>query len=246
MAKKNNAVKNNEAEGITAEPRKKKSKKGFFIVLLLLLIVIALGFLFRKPISSFANKHLGNVPIIGSLFKASKEGEANLSKDELQIQLAQMRAENENLKQNVTLLQTEKSELEAKVTSLKQYESKYQDFLKQKEEWDTSVAKTNESLFISQFEKVYPDVAERIYSELKKTNVMNAEQKAYAKTIGEMDADQAAKALELLISTDPELIKMIFGGMSQERESLILSSMTSEGAAKVIKLISPDINADNN
>lgn len=246
MAKKNNVVADDENESFLPEPKRKKSKKGLFIFLALFVVVLALGFVFRKQVRSFASKHLSGVPVIGSLLKDTEDETVSLSKDELQIQLAQSKAEAENLKQNITTLQAEKEELEAKVASLQQYETRYQDFLQQKEEWDESVAATNTDLFISQFEKVYPDVAERIYSELKGQSVMNAEQKAYAKAIGEMDADQAAKALEILIPTDPELIQMIFGGMSQEKESLILSSMTSEGAAQVIKLISPDINADNN
>ena len=59
--------------------------------------------------------------------------------------------------------------------------------------------------------------------------------------IGEMDEEQAALALEKIIATDPELIKIIFDGMERERQALILSSMTTQGAAQVIKIISPGI-----
>ncbi len=55
-----------------------------------------------------------------------------------------------------------------------------------------------------------------------------------------MDESQAAKALELLIATDSELLQVIFEGMNTDRKALILSEMTSESAAQVIKLIAPD------
>ena len=71
---------------------------------------------------------------------------------------------------------------------------------------------------------------------------MSKEQKAYANTIGQMDAEQAAKAMEILLTTDPELIQMIFENMGQEQRAAILDNMTSQGAAQTMKLISPDIN----
>lgn len=55
-----------------------------------------------------------------------------------------------------------------------------------------------------------------------------------------MDEIQAAEALELLISTDSELLQVIFEGMNTDRKALILSEMASGSAAQVIKLIAPD------
>ena len=97
-------------------------------------------------------------------------------------------------------------------------------------------------MFIEQFEKIYPETAAELYKTLKGEAINTKEQQALAKAVGEMDEDQAAKALEVLLTTDSELVQTIMKEMKDERKSLILSSMTSEGAATVIKLISPEIN----
>ena len=85
----------------------------------------------------------------------------------------------------------------------------------------------------------YPETANEIYRTLKGEAITTKEQKALANAVGEMDEDQAAKALEVLLTTDAELVQTIMRGMKDERKSLVLSSMTSAGAAQVIKLISP-------
>lgn len=59
--------------------------------------------------------------------------------------------------------------------------------------------------------------------------------------IEQMDEDQAAKALEKIVSTDPELVKLIFNGMGAEKQGLVLSAMDSSIAAQTIKILSPDL-----
>lgn len=219
------------------EPRKRKKKKWLVILILLLIIGGALVF-FRAPIM----KALKNVPVIGG-FIPDEVVEEKLSPEELQLKVSTQEKEIAKLEAEMKALEERNMALSEQNESLKQYESMYQDFIAQKEAWDEEVAKTNTELFIQQFESIYPDTAERIYQTLKGGKVLSDQQKELSKTIAGMDEDQAAKALELLISTDSELVQTIFGGMSADQQSIILSAMTSESAAQVIKLISPDENS---
>ena len=223
------------------KPQKPKKGKRFITILVIIVIVGGLGFIFRKPINNFLGKTLGGVPIIGSLFKVEEE---KLSYNELESKLTATELEANTLKSKVESYEDEIKALEEKVKTLEQYEKNYSSFLTQKEAWDEKVANTNKDLFIEQFEQIYPDTAEKIYAELKGKSTMSKEQKAYANTIGQMDSQQAAKALEILLGTDPELIKMIFANMGQEQKAAILENMTSESAAQAMKLISPNITSE--
>ena len=160
--------------------------------------------------------------------------------DELKIKVASQEQELEKLNKEIETLKSTNEALNDKNKSLTEYETKYTDFMAQKAAWDESVARTNPDLFIEQFETVYPEVAERIYKTLKGEKVVSDKQKQLATTIGQMDEAQAAGALEVLISTDSELVQSIFEGMATDQRATILSAMSEQSAAQVIKLISPD------
>lgn len=225
-----------EEEDVTTPlvPKKRKKKK-WPILMIVLLIIGGVLFFFKEPILNGLSK----VPVIGRFIPVEEEKE-NLSAEELKVKVDTQTHEIERLKAQVESLENDKVALEEKNKDLSQYESMYTDFMNQKATWDETVAKSNPELFIEQFETFYPEVAERIYQGLKGEQILSDEQKKLSATIGQMDEDQAAAALELLIPTDPELIQAIFAGMGTDRRALILSAMTEQGAAQVIKLISPD------
>lgn len=218
------------------KPKKRKKKKWFFTGLIFILLLVT-GFVFRKPLANF----LRNVPMVGRIIPSAVESEAVLSKDEILAQYEKQKQEMLTLEEKINMLEESNKDLQTRNDTLKEYESKYEDFLKQKEAWDQSIAESNPELFIDQFEKIYPETAAELYKTLKGEVVNTKEQQALAKAVGEMDEDQAAKALEVLLTTDAELVQTIMKEMKDDRKSLVLSSMTSEGAAKVIKLISPEI-----
>lgn len=215
---------------------KKRKKKKWSLGVLFILIVVGIICFFRMPILNV----LKDVPVIGRFMPDAFLKEETLSIEELNVKVKAQEQEIERLKAEKETLEENHAALSIQNESLKQYESMYADFLEQKEAWDEEVAKTNADLFIKQFESVYPDTAERIYNTLKGQQILSDKQKVLSKTIGDMDETQAAKALELLIATDSELLQAIFEGMNTDRKALILSEMTSDAAAQVIKLIAPD------
>lgn len=215
--------------------KKRKKKKWLFVIIFFILILVALGYFFRKPLLNGAK----NIPIVGKWIPKVSYVEP-LSAEALSLKMQEQVEEIEKLKAEKVNWEKDYMSLSTENERLKQYESMYTEFLEQKEAWDEELAKENPDLFIEQFEKIYPDTAERIYTLLKGQKNLSNEQKTLSKTIEGMDEVQAAKALELLIATDSELLKMIFEGMSTDRRALVLNEMSSELAAQVIKLIAPE------
>lgn len=235
--KKNEEVKNEEVmETPPLVPKKKKKKKKWLIILIVLVLVGGVVFFFRKPILNGLRK----VPLVGKFIPSPSEEVEELTPEELKVKVNVQEQELARLEEEVQSLKSANEELTTKNESLAQYESSYNDFMAQKAAWDEEVARTNTELFIKQFEAVYPDVAERIYKVLKGEKMLSDEQKKLSSTIAQMDEEQAAGVLELLVATDSELVKSIFAGMNTDRKALILSSMSEQGAAQVVKLIAPD------
>lgn len=221
-------------------PQKEKRKKSkIWPVLISGLVIIGVGttiYLNRQ----YIGKLVVEVPVLNKIFKVEAENPYdNISKDQLIKERDKLQETIKSLENQLIEEEQAKVLLEEKIETLKQYETQYSDFLAQKEAWDTEIAKANPELFMEQFEKMNPELANNIYKDLIVTESMNKEQKKYANVVAEMEADQAAKALEKLIATDPELIKLLFKAMNEERQAAILSAMESQYAAQVIKLISP-------
>ena len=229
------------------EPKKvKKPKKGraFLILFIVLILIGVVGFIFRNTLGQFLAQNLSSVPVIGTFFQ-QEIPYANVSKEEMIRDLERAQSEKENLEQALANVQEEKAGLEQRLSALDEYEARYEDFLNQKEAWDEKIARTDPNMFLEQFEKMYPETMAKIYQDIKIDTQVTKAQKQYASTIAQMEPEQAARALEILIPTDPELIKLIFEGMEQERKALILSNMISNNAATVIKLLSPDVTPIN-
>ncbi len=69
--------------------------------------------------------------------------------------------------------------------------------------------------------------------------ILTTEQQETIKAVQNMDSEQAAKALEVLLSKDIDIVKIIMTNMKGDKKSEILDNMNSESAATVIKLILP-------
>ena len=234
MSKEENRIE--EATIATPLVPKKRKKKKWPVIIIILLILGGSIYFFRQPILSGLSK----LPVIGNFIPVQENEEENLSMDELKIKVASQEQELVKLNKEIETLKSTNEALNDKNKSLTEYETKYTDFMAQKAAWDESVARTNPDLFIEQFETVYPEEAERIYKTLKGEKVVSDKQKQLATTIGHMDEAQAAGALVVLISTDSELVQSIFEGMATDQRATILSAMSEQSAAQVIKLISPD------
>lgn len=217
-------------------PLERKKKKGKFKWIVIGVIIIGLGlggYLGRNQVAKWIQKIPGSDKVI----KVSDEEEKDVAKLDPKYEALQQTID--QLNQEILALKDENNLLQNKVESLTQYETQYNDFLEQKKIWEQEVASTNSIEFIKYYEQISPEQAQVLYQELKQEQVASQEQKKYAKIVGDMDEEQAAKAIEKIVSTDPELVRYLFNGMASDRQSAILSAMTEQSAAQVIKLLAP-------
>lgn len=221
----------------------KKKKKKWIATLVITGILIGTGSLL------FFNRHgvakiVKNIPVLNQVFKLSgqaKDPYDLLTKAQLKEKIVSLEKNLEQATIKIGSLENDKVLLNEKIDGLKQYEAQYNDFILQKSNWDAELAKAEPELFTQQFEAMYPDVATRIYEEIKGEIYLNKEQKDLATMISTMDAEKAAQALTTLIKTDPELTKSILKPMKKENQAAILNEMSTNVAAQMIKLISPSI-----
>jgi flagellar motility protein MotE (MotC chaperone) len=219
--------------------KKKKGKKA--LIFLAIILITALGIYLGR---GFIRKQLAplvqGIPFLNTIFTTSEDPFDSISREQLIQTINTLESQMNGLQTQLQVLEDEKQLLNQRITSLSQYEQSYMQFLEEKDAWDDEIARSNPNLFIEYYERIFPEKAEEVYGQLKNVAVLTKDQKVFATIVGEMDEDAAAKALSEVLTTDPELVKMIFNGMSGERQSLILSVMTTQNAAQVIKLISPD------
>lgn len=225
------------------EPRVKKKKTGRIAVLVIIGIVIGTGsllFLNRHKIANLVK----DIPVLNQVFKQTNKAEdpyGNLTNEQLKEKIVSLEKSLEQATIKIGSLENDKVLLNEKIDALKQYETQYNDFLTQKSNWDADIARTDPELFIKQFETFYPDVAARLYEELKGEAQLNKKQKDFALTISTMDPKKAAEALTTLVKTDPELVKVILEPMKKENRAAILDEMSPNISAQIMKLISPEL-----
>lgn len=243
MAKSKTEVQedNTPLEPIKPRKKKKKKKKGLWIFLGIVLVTGILLFFSRKIVTKQLAKVTQGIPVLNKIFKQADNPYEGVSKEQLIEEITGLKEEKKALEANIESIKQEKELLNQKITSLSQYEQNYMSFLEQKQKWDEEIALKDPKLFMEQYEAMYPDDAKQIYSELKTTEALTKTQKEFATSVGQMEEEAAARALEKLVPTDQELVKIIFEGMELERRALILSAMDSQIAAQVIKLLSPEI-----
>ncbi|MGL4343733.1 MAG: hypothetical protein ACRCTE_00905 [Cellulosilyticaceae bacterium] len=217
-------------------PLKGKPKKSKFKWLIVFIILIGLGagiYLGRTGIA----KAVKDVPFLNQIFKEKSQDAVG----KVDPQITALNDTITQLNNQIATQTTEKEQLQSRIKTLEKYEQQYNEFEQQKQKWENEVATQKPADFIAYYEQVRPDEANRIYKELKQTQIATAEQKQYAKVVADMEEEQAAKAIEKIIGTNPELVKFLFGGMSSERQSAILSVMDEKTAPQVIKLIAPQV-----
>lgn len=238
MAKKEEGSK---IEPISRTSKKRKKKKSVWIGLIAVLLIGVVVWMNKESINRQVAKWTKDVPILNEVFKLEEEPYLELSKEELVEQIKGLEQQVKGFNEEIQKGKREQELLQQKIASLEIYEGRYTEFIEQKNKWDEEIAKTNPEIFIEQFEQIYPEQANQIYKELKQKEILTKEKKQYAKVIEEMDEERAAKALEKIVPTDPELVKLIFNGMQTERQGLVLSAMDSSIAAQTIKILSPNL-----
>lgn len=225
--------------------KKKKSKFKKFLFFVIFWGGIGTGiYLNWDIVNPLVAPYVQNVPFLNTIFVIpTNEGEDPymlIPQEELVEQLKSAEAQVLTKEEEIKALNQVEMDLRNRITGLQEYESNYETFLEEKLMWSAEIAMENPSLFIEQYENMYPEDAARIYEGLKGESIMSKDQKEHAEIVAEMEESQAAAMLELLLQADINLVKVIMENMDVEKQSAILSAMTTENAAQIVRLISPE------
>lgn len=228
--------------------KKKKAKSGtglkVFIVLVVLLIIGALVGVVGFNLFNIRDKYLAStlqkIPIVKNLVTLPEtENTTEVTADELtakindlesQLNAVQKKLDDSN--KNLDLKQTE-------IDRLKVFEQQQTDFKAEKEKFDTTIALSDPASYAEYYEQISPDLAEQLYPQAKAEAEKQKEVSKYLSVINEADESSSAKALEQLIPSDLDLVVAILKNVKKEKSGAILSEMSAENYAAVMKRWDP-------
>ncbi|ONI37740.1 hypothetical protein AN639_08990 [Candidatus Epulonipiscium fishelsonii] len=225
--------------------KKKKSKFKKFLFFVIFWGGVGTGiYLNWDIINPIVAPRVENIPYLNKIFVIPVDETVDpytlIPHEKLVEQLKAAEAQILTKEEEITALNQVEMDLRNRITGLQEYESNYEAFLEEKLMWSAEIAMENPSLFIEQYESMYPEDASRIYEALKGEAVLSKEQQEHAEIVAEMEEGQAAAMLELLLQADINLVKVIMENMDLDKQSAILSAMTTENAAQIVRLISPE------
>lgn len=130
-------------------------------------------------------------------------------------------------------------ELEAEIARLKYFENQQTEFARQKKEFDEEVVYTDAAPDITEYQKFYeqmdPDNAAEIYRQVVEQVQYDAKVKEEAQRYANMEADAAAKVLDVMAAADLDLVCGILSNMKAEQSAAIMQELDSNVAAKITK-----------
>lgn len=224
----------------------KKSKKPFIITSIIILIIVGFGVVIRFNIGNLTEKYLRTylekVPIVNNLLLPKKENRdqyADLSKEDLIQTIEELQKELEEKQQLLEMDKDTIEKLESEITRLKEIEAAQVQFKEEKKQFDEMIAAQKPGDFIKFYKEMYPDTAAEIYERLIGEEKLVQDAKQYAKPFQNMDPENAAKLFEEMVSTDIDLVVLIFQNIDSEQQAAILGEMNPTDAAKIVKTMAP-------
>lgn len=219
--------------------QKQKRKRSIAPLLVILLIVFVPAILIGFNLFSFRDKYfykaIKNVPILNGL--VPQDTEDVRTKEEIL-------AENEELKINLEKTNEQLEELKNsyedrgdEISRLLIYEREQLNVQKQKEEIDNLIVSNNYKEFATYYKNINPENADRLYKEAVQVVNKDKDRKKLFSNFSTMDEEDAAKILELMLSTQSNVVLDILKNVDTEKSATILASMQTENAASITKML---------
>lgn len=221
---------------------KKKSK--VFPIILLLIVVGLIGILVFNIFGirdTYLRPYLEKIPFVNSVLPPVDDY-ANTSKQELAYENEKLTKTNEQLQQEVDDLKTQNKNYLDEIDRLSNLEQEQIDFINQKAEFDTMIANGDPAAFTTFYEELYPENAAAVYAELAQQNYDDAELKKYVGKFQAMEPKDAANILEVMLTTDVDLVVTILENIDTNTAAEIMASMTPDNAAIVATIMAPPLN----
>ena len=224
----------------------KKKKKGNIIMILVGLLIFAgggLALIIAYNPGDVNGKFFKNIPVLNSFLPAEKKAESqtleekyyNYTKPKLKETVFDLEKEKLLLNEKIKTLTDQNTEKDKEITKIKEFEKMYSSLKKENETFSTIVANQDKKAFAAYYEKVNPQLAKEIYTEITKTQVSDAQTKKYLAMLESMDVSLVAKMLDDMIKTDFDQVIKILQNMDEDKSVKILETMDSKNTTKITK-----------
>ncbi len=226
-------------------PIKLKRKKPYMIPIVILAVIALIIILIKLDIGKIGSKYVApkieNIPILNKILPKAKEKGLydGYTKEQLVDIISGTQIELEVAEQKIQEQSAGMLDLQSKIKDLEVFEAEYLSFKEDKYIFDQYVGNMEKDDYVQFYEKMYPENAQEIFTQIVKVQQLTKEQRKYSALISEMDATRAAKVLENLFQTDMDIILALLSNMETESASAILEEMDSKIAAVVVKQLSP-------
>ncbi len=247
---------------MAANDTKSKKKKGagmvfysfaFFIALVLLVTILGgiFYFIVRYNINGITDRHssiLAEIPVIGNAVPEEQDDDEEniqyLSSYEVRQRYKKLREDYEKLRESYNTsqenLQKIKEANAGYLDRIEEYEKKEQEladsikqFNEQKKKFESVVAMQDTDAYQDFYEKMNPETAKQVYSEIVKADEISKKEKEFADYYSGMEPDSAAKILSELGSSNMDKIVAILSNMDKKKASLILEEMDAGLASDI-------------
>lgn len=235
-----------------------EKKKGGKVVLTLfvLLTVLFVGFIAAVKFdvlglgNNFMRPLVGNIPVINLILPPIKEAAATSAENGEAYNFETIEAAVESLKLTEKMLM-EKSEeaekvyeqislLEQEILRLKAFEDGFVEFEASKQLFYEEVAKASgEQNFTTWYETMNPTIARSMYEELILKGINEEELASLILMYGAMKPANAAPILEIMASTQINMVASILKGVEAKQAGAILSAMNTDVAANLTTYMYP-------
>jgi flagellar motility protein MotE (MotC chaperone) len=227
-----------------SKPKRGKKKKGGPKAALLILILLAVvsycvfGLNLFNIRDAYVMPVLYKIPFLSNYIPKAIPDEV-LTEAQLHTRITSLESELENTKRDLETVESTNARNLAEIERLKEFESQQIQFKQDKLDFDEMVAMQDTSAFVEFYERLYPENAAKLYPRAAADSESSGVVQRYIKNFSEMEPENSAAVLERLISTDMELVVSILNDMNSRDSSAILSSMSPDNAASVVKMMSP-------
>lgn len=241
-------LKKQEKREMKQEKKANRSKASRFIKLVLTIVIILFAiFMFLyfdifNVRSKYVDDKIDGTPI-ASVFESAKNASNSTdnvaSRGELLTQIDDLESQVEKLEEELASEQ-DKNELYARqISQMKPLVDEQLEFKEEKEEFDTMIAENDPDAYQNFYESIYPETAEEIYRSIVTKENLDDTVNDYISTFSSMDESDAADILDVMSSTDLDLVVSILSNMSPDKSGAILSEMETDTAAKIAKRMAP-------
>jgi flagellar motility protein MotE (MotC chaperone) len=205
-------------------------------------------------------EQLKNIPVLNLALpkRDDPEDEKLLTEDQVRSKYTALLKKRNELNNTINNLTKENKELKKTIEELKKTNAQDESYKKESESKiksyednkksvddlkasvDALIAKGDTAGFKQYFEKVNPQTAKDLYSQIVKQDTANENAKKFAATYEKMESATAAKLFESLSKTNMDLAVNILSNMKKESYMAVLAQMDSTLAATFTEKMSKD------